>query len=81
MAFIRIIEESEAEGALAREHEIARKRSGRVYNVLKIQGARPHVLRASVRLYLEIMYGESALSRAEREMVAVVVSQVNSCHY
>jgi len=27
------------------------------------------------------MYGPSDLSRAEREMIAVVVSPVNACHY
>lgn len=31
-------------------------------------------------LYQEVMLGESALSRAEREMVAVVVSAANRCY-
>lgn len=81
MAFIRIIEEAEATGLLATEYDKARRRAGRVYNVLKIQGLTPEMLRDSVRLYLSVMYGPADLSRAEREMVAVVVSAANECHY
>ena len=32
-------------------------------------------------LYRAIMFGESALTRAERELLAVVVSCANDCHY
>ncbi len=32
-------------------------------------------------LYQTIMFGESPLTRAEREAVAVAVSAVNDCHY
>lgn len=81
MAWIRTIEPGEAEGALAREYNAALKRAGKVFNVVKIQGLRPKVLRASMGLYGAIMYGESALTRAEREFLAVVTSQENDCHY
>ena len=39
------------------------------------------MLRRSIDLYREIMFGPSELSRAERELVAVVVSAANNCHY
>ena len=81
MAFIRIIDEDEADGPLSREYDAARQRAGRVYNVLKIQSQRPRALRAGVALYTQLMHGESDLSRAERELLAVVVSQANDCHY
>jgi alkylhydroperoxidase family enzyme len=42
---------------------------------------RPAVLRESMRLYREIMFGQSGLSRQERELLAVVVSRENDCHY
>jgi alkylhydroperoxidase family enzyme len=32
-------------------------------------------------LYKAIMFGPSKLSRVERELLAVVVSRANSCHY
>jgi len=38
-------------------------------------------LRASMDLYGAIMFGPSELSRAERELLAVVVSCTNDCHY
>jgi alkylhydroperoxidase/carboxymuconolactone decarboxylase family protein YurZ len=32
-------------------------------------------------LYREIMFGESGLSRRERELLATVASAAQSCHY
>jgi uncharacterized peroxidase-related enzyme len=34
-----------------------------------------------MELYLDIMFGRSPLSRAQREMIAVVVSVANGCQY
>ncbi len=34
-----------------------------------------------VKLYKTLMYGKSPLRRTEREMIAVVVSAINQCHY
>jgi alkylhydroperoxidase family enzyme len=81
VAFIRVIGEGEATGPLRREYDAALERAGKVFNVVKIQGVRPRVLRSGIGLYSQIMHGDSELTRAEREMVAVVVSQVNDCHY
>jgi len=38
-------------------------------------------MRAHIALYRTIMFGESPLSRAEREAMAVAVSVTNGCHY
>ncbi len=81
MAYIRTIPHEQAEGLLAAEYAAAVRRAGKLFNVLTIQSLRPNVLRAAVRLYREIMHGPSGLSRAERELLAVVVSQENACHY
>ncbi len=32
-------------------------------------------------LYRAVMFGPSELSRTERELLAVVVSNANDCHY
>ena len=37
--------------------------------------------RAHYDLYRAIMFGESPLTRVEREAVAVAVSATNGCHY
>ena len=81
MAFISVIGEEEATGLLRREYDAALERAGKVFNVVKIQSVRPRVLRSGIALYSQIMHVESELTRAEREMIAVVVSQVNDCHY
>lgn len=81
MAYIEIIEPEDAGELLAQEYSKARKRAGRVFNILKIQSQSPQSLVSSVRQYLTIMYGDSPLSRTQREMLAVVVSNANGCHY
>lgn len=49
--------------------------------VHKIQSLRPESIVKHIDLYLEIMFSRSELSRAEREMMAVVVSACNNCEY
>jgi alkylhydroperoxidase family enzyme len=81
VANIRLIDESEAEGALKQEYDAAVERAGKIFNILKAMSLRPGVLRASMELYKEIMFGESGLSRRERELLATVTSAEQSCHY
>ena len=81
MAFIETIDIQNAKGIVKEEYEKGIKRSGKVFNILKIMSRSPAALRESMRMYLAIMFGESDLSRAQREMLATVVSRVNHCHY
>jgi hypothetical protein len=81
VAHIRIIGEDEAEGLLREEYDAAVERAGKVFNILKAMSLRPAVLKASIELYREIMFGESGLSRKERELLATVASAEQSCHY
>ena len=81
MAFIKLIDFEDADGTLKSEYEKGIKRAGRVYNILKIMSRSPKALRDAMNMYSTIMHGSSDLSRAQREMMATVVSQVNQCHY
>jgi len=81
MAWIKQIDEPEATGLLAQIFEAARKRAGRVFNILRVQSQNPQALCDGLSLYLTVMKGQSPLTRAQREMLAVVVSKVNACHY
>ena len=82
MAWIRTIAPDEAAGLLKRLYTAAIKRAGKVYQIIRVQSPRPEILRASTQLYLEVMHGAaSPLSRRQREMIAVVVSRANDCHY
>ncbi len=81
MAWIRRIEPEEAEGPLARLYEEAVRRAGKVYEIVKLQSLRPDILRAWIGYYRAVMFGPSGLTRAERELVATVVSHANGCRY
>lgn len=50
-------------------------------NILRIHGVHPRTMRHHYDLYHELMRGPGPLSRIQREMIAVVVSAVNHCHY
>lgn len=50
-------------------------------HVLRSHSANREVLRAHLALYRTVMFGESSVSRTEREAVAVAVSAANDCHY
>jgi uncharacterized peroxidase-related enzyme len=78
MAWIEVIDEKDAEGPLAAIYESL---GGKLDNILKIHSLHPESLDAHMALYKNIMFGRSPLGRAEREMVAVVVSVANHCHY
>ena len=81
MPFIRLIEVGEASGMLEEEYDAAIGRAGKVFNIVQSMSLNAGVLRASMQLYREIMFGPSGLSRQERELIAVVVSRENDCHY
>ncbi len=81
MPYIQQVADEDARGAVQRELAAARKRAGRVWNIVRIMTPNAAALRASMGLYGALMFGESPLSRAQREMLAVVVSRVNDCHY
>jgi len=78
---IRLTPPEEASGLLAEEYAEARRRAGRIWNVVALMSPNPEVLKASMGLYLTIMHGPSPLTRVQREMVAVVVSRTNGCRY
>ena len=81
MAWIKVVQPEEATGDLKREYDDAAKRAGKVFNILKVQSLNPGALRASMQMYRATMFGPSGLSRAEREMLATVVSWANRCFY
>ena len=81
MSWIHTVPESDAQGLLRREYDSALRRAGKVFEILKIQSLNPEALHASMALYVALMHGPSPLSRATREMLAVVVSRANDCHY
>ena len=81
MAWIRMIDEAEADGKLGELYGRFTEPWGGVDNILKIHSLNPDSLLGHFDLYKTLMRGRSPLSRAQREMIAVVVSAANRCHY
>ncbi|HMD87505.1 MAG TPA: carboxymuconolactone decarboxylase family protein [Terriglobia bacterium] len=81
MPWIKVIEPQDAGGELKQEYDAATERAGKVFNILKVQSLNPGALRASMQMYRATMFGPSDLSRADREMLATVVSWANHCFY
>lgn len=81
MPYIEQIPPDKATGNTRHEYAAALRRAGRVWNIVAIQSQNGTVMRDSMRMYGSTMFGDSPLTRAQREMIAVVTSQVNDCHY
>ena len=81
MSWIKVIQEGEASGELKELYERMMEPWGGVDNILKIHSLNPPSLRAHFEFYKTLMQGRSGLSRIQREMIAVVVSAANHCHY
>ncbi|MEO6444344.1 MAG: carboxymuconolactone decarboxylase family protein [Gemmatimonadaceae bacterium] len=81
MSFIPIIPPSQADAALASAYASILQQRGSIADILGVHSVNPRVMLAHVRLYQDIMFASSPLSRAERETVAVAVSHANDCHY
>ncbi len=82
MAWIPIVPESEATGRLAELYDQTRDPlHGRVDHVIAVHSLHPEGLASHQHLYEEVMKSTKTFRKVEREMVAVVVSKLNGCHY
>ncbi len=81
MAFFKITDHSEATGPLKRLYDAAHARAGYVANIIKVMSRDAPTAEASISFYVRLMKSDNALSRARKEMLATVVSQINDCYY
>lgn len=81
MPWIDVIPSTSATGLLAELYAKYAESWGGVDNIIAIHSLNPKSMRTHYDLYAHLMRGRSDLSRAQREMIAVVVSTVNRCHY
>jgi len=80
--WISTIPEGEADGPLSGLYDIIRDPTyGRVDNIMSIHSLHPDGLRTHHELYREVMTGTASLRKVERELIALVVSKLNDCHY
>lgn len=81
MPWIETVAEDKAQGELKSIYDAQRQQAGAVANILKVHSLSPAILEAHLRLYSVVMHASGPLSRKHREMIAVVVSVINECHY
>ena len=81
IAWIRVPTDRQLPADLKELFARAQEKLGIVPNVFRLFALRPEHLRRWRALYDELLRGESGLTPAQREMIAVVVSTQNRCFY
>jgi len=81
MAYVRTVADDEASGVVARIYEGSRKAFGGVFETQRGISLWPEALAMEGRRYETLMVAPSALSRGEKELIAIAVSAANRCHY
>ncbi len=81
-AWIETIDEADADGEVAEAYAVCGDRKTRqVDHIMKVHSLHPQTMLDHQQLYATLMYGKSPLKRAQREMIATVVSSLNHCRY
>ena len=81
-AWIDVTDERDAGPELAAAYaQFADPATGKIDHILKIHSLNPQTLFDHYALYRTLMFGRGPLRRPQREMIAVVVSAINGCHY
>ena len=81
MPYVRTIPYEEAHGELKEAYDTMINTRGRIPNVQAVSSLRPHIMKTLMGHVASVMNSESGVSRAEREMLAAVVSATNKCQY
>ncbi|MCP5022556.1 MAG: peroxidase [bacterium] len=82
MAWIHTTNLEDAQGQLLDLYQKALDpASGKLDNIMSIHSASPAGLAAHLELYTAVMRGTASLRKVDRELIALVVSQKNDCHY
>lgn len=81
MSWIKVLAESEADEALAELYRRVRTPDGELDHIMSIHSLHPEGLATHYELYSAVMRPTPTLRKVEREMIALVVSKVNDCHY
>jgi alkylhydroperoxidase family enzyme len=82
MPWIETIPDDEWDGDLEPLHaQVVDPIAGKVDNIMSVHSLNPRALAAHNSLYLSAMRGTKTLRKVERELIALVVSLENRCHY
>lgn len=81
MAYIRLIEHQDATGELKEFYDWLAPIAGGIPNIVKLSSLKLPAMKSSQDLYQSVLYHESGLTMAQKEMVSTVVSEINGCGY
>lgn len=82
MAWIETVPDDEWDGELGELYgAVVDKAYGRVDEIMAIHSLDPKGLKAHLGMYNSAMSGTKTLRKVERELIALVISQTNGCHY
>jgi hypothetical protein len=81
MTWIPIVPRADADPALEAAYDDVSGARGTVANIMGVHSVHPAAMTAHLRLYQEVMFAPSEMTRVEREIVAVAVSRANDCFY
>jgi len=81
MSIVGTISPDKATGNLHAVYERLKGERGSLAAIHQAQSLNLEVLDSHMKLYMATMFRDSPLSRAQREMLAVVVSSTNGCSY
>lgn len=81
MPYVKTIPYEDSEGELRETYDKMIKGRGLIPNVQAVSSLKPKIMQTLVAHAASVMFGESGVSRAERESIAAVVSATNKCQY
>jgi alkylhydroperoxidase family enzyme len=82
MAWIETFREDKWTGELQDVYpSVVDRQTSRVDNILQVHSLNPRAMKAHRALYESAMAGTKTLRKVERELIALVVSKINECHY
>ncbi len=82
VAWIDTVPEKDAVGELEELYrQVVDPQTGKLDHIMQVHSLHPAGLRAHVELYSSVMRSTRGLSRADREMIALLVSSLNGCDY
>ncbi len=81
MAWIQTISETDATGELKDIYDDILSSRGKMSNIMRIHSLNPPTMKAHIDLYMATVFGKMKLKRAERELIATMVSATNHCPY
>lgn len=81
MSRLKWVEEEDAEGMVKEVYDQVNLIFGKVPDVLKVLSPWPEILELYAQRIRVIIFNETQLSRAVKEMIAALVSRLNKCDY